>query len=148
MSYKYTIKKQDQTLSLFQDDEYVDLNIPDIELFCEDFLFHDFVDQNSEEALFRNYLMIFLSKKQEEILPIIENAWHETKQAYPGIIALYSHNMVTAKKDMSLKKENRSRVRTLLNQYIGDEKNEILLPKKYGVLKNKYLLDSENQKRG
>ena len=61
----------------------------------------------------------------------------EQKQiAYPGIVALYSHNMVTAKKGMQISAGGRSRVRSLLNKYIGKENELLMLPRKYQILKD------------
>lgn len=139
MAYQYTISKGNQKLSMFQNEEYIDLNLKDIELFCEDYICQNFESRTKEETLFRDYLMLFLSREQEKVLSTIEQAWQEKQQPYLGIIAFYSHDMVGAKKMMSLKNENKNRVRCLLDEYIGTEDCEKLkLPKKYILLKNKY----------
>ena len=53
MAYQYTISKGNQKLSMFQNEEYIDLNLKDIELFCEDYICQNFESRTKEETLFR-----------------------------------------------------------------------------------------------
>lgn len=137
MPFQYQIQKNGNQLCLFQDSEYTQLNLEDIELFCEDFLCNNFKDQSHEDEIFRMYLTWFLCKEEKKVLEKIAADWKEKQIAYPGIIAMYSHNTITAKKGMRIHVGAISRVRSLLNEYIGKENETVMLTKKYQILKNK-----------
>lgn len=137
MPFQYQIQKNGNQLCLFQDSEYTQLNLEDIELFCEDFLCNNFKDQSHDDEVFRIYLTWFLCKEEKKVLEKIAADWKQEQIAYPGIVALYSHNMVTAKKGMQISAGGRSRVRSLLNKYIGKENELLMLPRKYQILKDK-----------
>ncbi len=47
MPFNYQLQKEGKDFSLFQDSEYTELNLTDIELFCEDYLCNDFKRSNS-----------------------------------------------------------------------------------------------------
>ena len=47
-----------------------------------------------------------------------------------------SNNTVTAKKGIQISAGGRSRVRSLLNKYIGKENELLMLPRKYQILKD------------
>lgn len=137
MPFNYQLQKEGKDFSLFQDSEYPELNLTDIELFCEDYLCNDFKDQTHEDEIFRMYLTWFLCSEEKKVLEKVAADWKQEQIAYPGIVALYSHNMVTAKKGMQISAGGRSRVRSLLNKYIGKENELLMLPRKYQILKNK-----------
>ena len=118
MPFNYQLQKEGKDFSLFQDSEYTELNLTDIELFCEDYLCNDFKDQTHEDEIFRMYLTWFLCSEEKKVLEKVAADWKQKQIAYPGIVALYSHNTVTAKKGMQISAGGRSRVRSLLNKYI------------------------------
>lgn len=137
MPFNYQIQKEEKTYNIFQDDEYTKLNLTDIELFCEDYLCHNFKDSSRDDEVFRMYLTWFLCNEEKKILEKIKNDWEQKQISYPGIVALYSHNAITAKKGMQISTGGRSHVRSLLNRYIGKENEMLPLPKKYQILKDK-----------
>lgn len=65
MPFNYQLQKEGKDFSLFQDSEYTELNLTDIELFCEDYLCNDFKDQTHEDEIFRMYLTWFLCSEEK-----------------------------------------------------------------------------------
>ncbi|HIQ64135.1 MAG TPA: hypothetical protein IAC85_00170, partial [Candidatus Faecenecus gallistercoris] len=89
-----------------------------------------------EDEIFRMYLTWFLCSEEKKVLEKVAADWEQRQIAYPGIVALYSHNTVTAKKGIQISAGGRSRVRSLLNKYIGKENELLMLPRKYQILKD------------